>query len=141
MPPNEPAESIVPAKNAWFSGRFDEMHVRQLVARLGLGPFERLRDDADVLVRLVAQPAVAFEHAVHEAAHHVRIRLGEALVDGEHVGDDEQVAVGDQHLRVAVRTSSTTSSVRGVQPTQPFRRGARSASSCAYASQATNASS
>ena len=73
MPPNEPAESIVPAKNARFSGRFGEVHARQLVARLVLAPAERLGDDADVRGLLIAQPAVAFEDAVHEAAHHVRM--------------------------------------------------------------------
>ena len=120
MPPNEPAESMVPAKNARFSGRFDEVHVRELVARFGLAPLERLGDDADVLGLVVAQPPVAFEHAVHEALHHLRMRLGEALVHGEHVGDDEQVAVRHQHLGGALATSRSTSSVFGVQPTQPF---------------------
>ena len=40
---------------------------------------------------------------MHEAAHHVRMLLGEAAVHGEHVGDDQQVAVRHQHLGLAVR--------------------------------------
>ena len=103
MPPNEPAESIVPAKNAQVLRQVRQVHVRELVARIVFAPFERLGDDADVRCLLVAQPAVAFEDAVHEAAHHVRMRLGEAAVHREHVGDDQQVAVRDQHLGFAVR--------------------------------------
>ena len=80
-----------------------EVHVRKLVARFGFAPAERLRDDADVRGLLIAQTPVAFEDAVHEAAHHVRIRLGEAAVHREHVGDDQQVAIRHQHLGRAVR--------------------------------------
>ena len=49
----------------------------------------------------VAHHPVAFEQAVHEARDDLRMLLGEALVHDEHVGDDEQVAVRGEHVRLA----------------------------------------
>ena len=77
------------------------MHARQFIACVGFAPAEGFRNDADVLRLLVAQPAIAFQNSVHQAAHHVRMCLGKAFVHGEHIRNHEQIAIRDEHLRLA----------------------------------------
>ena len=65
-------------------------------------PLERAADDVEVRVGLmIAHHAVAFEEPVHEAGDDLRVLLGEAPVHDQHVGDDEQVAVRGEHVRLA----------------------------------------
>ena len=122
MPPNEPAESMVPAKNARFSGSVRQMHVRELVARVFFGPLESLGDHGDVLRLVVAQPAVAFENAVHQALHHLRIApwrnpCSPRARRRRPAGCGSTPAPWPRRCEASI-----TSSVFGVQPTQPLSR-------------------
>jgi hypothetical protein len=56
-----------------------------------------------VLIGRVAHHPVALEQAVHEPCTTCRMLLGEPAVHDEHVGHDEQVAVGGQHVRLCRR--------------------------------------
>ena len=69
--------------------------------RLVAVPLERAGDHVDVLIRLVAHQPVAFEQALHQALDDLRLLLREPAVHDQHVGDDQQVAVGGQHVRLA----------------------------------------
>ena len=101
MPPKLPAASMAPEKNARFSGQVREVDLAELLPRLVARPLEGARDHVEVRVAVVAHHAVALEHALDERLHDLRVLLGEAVIDHQHVGDDEQVLVGDEHLRDA----------------------------------------
>ena len=75
-----------------------QVHVGELALRLVAVPLERARDDVDVLIRLVAHQAVAFEQALHQPLDDLRLLLREAAMDDQHVGDDQQVAVGGEDV-------------------------------------------
>ena len=77
------------------------MHARQFVARVIVRPAKGLRHHPAMRVRRIPQQAIALEDAVHQPLHHLRVRLGEPLVHRQHVRDDQQVAIGDQHLGAA----------------------------------------
>ena len=122
MPPKLPAESMEPEKNAQVLRQVRQMHVGQLGACVSSrAPLERAADDVEVLIRLVAHHAVAFEQSLHEPLDHLRVLPGEAAVHDQHVGDDQQVAVRREHVRLAA-AASTTSDTFGSQVTQPARR-------------------
>ncbi len=57
--------------------------------------------EIQVLVGAVADHAVALEQALHQPLDDLRLLLREPAVHDEHVGDDEQVTVGDEHVRLA----------------------------------------
>ena len=78
-----------------------EVHLRQLRLRVVARPLERAADDVEVRVGPVAHHAVAFEQALHQPFDDLRVLLGEASVHDQHVGDDQQVAVGREHVRLA----------------------------------------
>ena len=126
MPPKSRRQSMVPAKNARFSGRFDEVHVRELVARLVVAPLERLGDHADVL-RPAGRAAGGCLRACR--ARGPRTIFGFSLAKPLFTASTSAMT---SRLRFDTSTFavpfglSTTSSVRGVQPTQPFSRLRRS---------------
>ena len=82
--------------------------------------------DVQVRVLPIAHHPVAFEQAVDEAGDDLRVLLGEAAVDDEHVGDDQQVAVGGEHVRLAAaaaRPPPRSSAPRSRQPARRFLPG------------------
>ena len=79
-------------------GQVREVDLGQLLAGVVACPLERLGDRVEVRVAVVAHHAVAFEHALREPLDDLRVGLGEAAVQHHHVGDDEQVLVGDEDL-------------------------------------------
>jgi len=58
-------------------------------------------DDIEMRVGLLAHHAIAFEQPLNEAGHDLRLLLGEALMHDEDVGDNQQVAVRGQQMRLA----------------------------------------
>ena len=79
-------------------GQVRQVDLGQLLAGVVARPLEGLGDRVEVRVAVVAHHAVAFEHALHEPLHDLRVGLGEAAVQHHHVGDDQQVLVGDEDL-------------------------------------------
>ncbi len=78
-----------------------QVHVRELRLGIVAAPLERRGRHVEVLVGPIAHHAVALEQALHEPFDDLRLLLREAAVHDQHVGDDQQVAVRRQHVRLA----------------------------------------
>ena len=77
------------------------MDVRELTLGIVAAPLERPADHVEVLVGPVTDHPVALEQTLHQTLDDLRVFLREAAVHDQHVADDEQVAVGHEHVRLA----------------------------------------
>ena len=78
-----------------------QVDVRELTLGIVAAPLERPADHVEVLVGPIAHHPVTLEQALHQSLDDLRLLLREAAVHDQHVGDDQQVAVGDEHVRLA----------------------------------------
>ena len=103
MPPNEPAESMVPAKNARFSGAFDRCTCASSSRVSSSVHLKAFATTAMFSGLVVAQAAVALENAVHQALRpSPDCALAKPLFTASTSAIDQQVAVGHQHLGGAI---------------------------------------
>ncbi len=104
------------------------------------GPPEGFGDDGDLGGLLGADEIVAVEEAVDESVDLGEVGLSEGFVDDEDVGDDEEVAVGDEDVGFAAAGFDDFGGLEG-QVTQPARRSLPDLSSERKRSPAAKASS
>ena len=82
-------------------GQVRQVHLRELGLGLITRPLEGAADDVELLVRPIADHAIAFEQSLDEPLDDLRVLLREAAVQDHHVGDDQQVPVGREDVGLA----------------------------------------